>query len=253
MRLVPLQSGSAGNCILVEGGGTRVLFDAGISAKRTSERLAAAGVEIASIDAILISHDHSDHVAAAGILARRHGRRVYLTEPTWRAIHEHFGAQTPCQHFTAGATLRIGGLTIETIPTPHDAVDGVVFVVSDGQRRLGILTDFGHVFAWLPGIVEQLDAVYLESNYDAAMLADGPYPPALKRRIAGPGGHISNDESAELLAARGRRLQWACLAHLSQTNNTPQRALATHRRIHGQDLPLTIAAYTRASEALAVR
>lgn len=251
VRLIPLQSGSAGNSVLVEGGGARVLIDAGISAARAAERLRAIGVEPSTIDAVVISHDHSDHVGCAGILARRWGVPVHLTEPTWAAARHTFGEKTPWSRFRAGETLRFGGLSLETVPTPHDAADGVVFVATDGQVRLGILTDFGCCM-WLPGVIETLDAVYIESNYDEIMLRDGPYPASLKRRIAGPGGHISNEESAALVAANGARLRWACLAHLSASNNRPDVALATHRARYGDALPLSVAPRDRTGEALTV-
>jgi len=252
MRLIPLQSGSAGNCILVEGCGVRVLFDAGISAKRVTERLAEQGIAPESIDALVISHEHSDHIGAAGVLARRFGIPLHLTVATHAASRQALGT-CPFTPFVAGGGIRIKGLTIETVATPHDAVDGVIFIATDGERRLGVMTDFGHVFAWLPGLVEDLDAVYLESNYDERMLHDGPYPEMLKRRISGPGGHISNDESAQLIAGCGTRLQWACLAHLSATNNHPALALAAHRRCYGEDLAVTVASRERASPPLVVR
>jgi len=252
MRLIPLQSGSSGNCILVEGRGVRVLFDAGISAKRVTERLAEHGIAASSIDALFISHEHSDHIAAAGVLARRFGMPLHLTAATHAASRQVLG-DCPFTAFVAGGSVRIKGLTIETVATPHDAVDGVIFIVADGERRLGVMTDFGHVLAWLPGLVETLDAVYLESNYDERMLRDGPYPETLKRRISGPGGHISNDESAQLIGSCGRHLQWACLAHLSATNNQPDLALAAHRRCYGEDLPLSVASRERASAPLMLR
>jgi phosphoribosyl 1,2-cyclic phosphodiesterase len=244
--VIPLQSGSAGNCVYVEAGGARLLFDAGISAARAQERLRVHGRDLAEIDAVIISHDHSDHVGAVGVLARR-GLPVHLTAATRGAALTALGEATPWREFRSGEAIRVGGATIETISTPHDAADGSVFVVDDGAHRLGILTDFGHVFAWLPAIVETLDAVYLESNYDDALLRDGPYPPTLKRRIAGPGGHISNLESADLIANHGRKLRWACLAHLSESNNHPTIALATHRRRYGDALPLSVASRGEAS------
>jgi phosphoribosyl 1,2-cyclic phosphodiesterase len=246
MLVIPLQSGSAGNCVYVEAGGARLLFDAGISAARAQERLRAHGRELGQVDAVIISHDHSDHVGAVGVLARR-GLPVHLTAATRAAALPTLGEGTPWREFRAGEAIRVGGATIETVSTPHDAADGCVFVVDDGVHRLGILTDFGHVFAWLPAIVETLDAVYLESNYDDELLRDGPYPPALKRRIAGPGGHISNLESADLIARHGRKLRWACLAHLSETNNRPELALESHRRSHGEALPLFVANHRTAS------
>jgi phosphoribosyl 1,2-cyclic phosphodiesterase len=126
-----------------------------------------------------------------------------------------------------------------------------VFVVDDGKHRLGILTDLGHVFAGLESVIQSLDAVLLESNYDPDMLARGSYPQWLKDRITGPAGHISNFEAAELLrAAASRRMKWACLAHLSQDNNTPKLALATHRKILGERLPILVATRHEASDVL---
>ena len=155
--------------------------------------------------------------------------------------------------FEAGATLDLGALTVRTVPTPHDGADGVAFVVSAGGKSLGVLTDLGHVFEGLASVVGALDAVFLESNYDPRMLRDGPYPEHLKARIAGPGGHISNVESAELLAgAAGDRLKWACLAHLSEENNDPKLALATHRRIVPRSLPLMVASRYEAVGVLEV-
>ena len=131
---------------------------------------------------------------------------------------------------------------METIPTPHDAEDGVVFVVDDGKHRLGILTDLGHVFTGLGDVIASLDAVLLESNYDPDMLANGSYSDQLKKRITGPAGHISNFEAAELLSgSASKRMKWACLGHLSGDNNTPKLALATHRKILGDRLPLFVA------------
>jgi phosphoribosyl 1,2-cyclic phosphodiesterase len=131
---------------------------------------------------------------------------------------------------------------VETFPTPHDCADGVVFVLDDGEHRLGILTDLGHLFDGLAEIVTSLDAVLLESNYDPNMLARGFYPESLKQRIRGPEGHISNDEAAQLLLdAASPDLQWACLAHLSEHNNSPRVALETHQRILNNRFPIHIA------------
>jgi len=155
--------------------------------------------------------------------------------------------------FDAGQTLRFGGVSVETIPTPHDGADGVAFVIDDGRRRLGLLTDLGHVFAGLDAVIASLDAVLIESNYDPDMLAAGPYPEFLRQRIRGPGGHLSNGEAAELLrAAGGRRMQWACLGHLSAENNDPRLALRTHRRILPRRLGLHVAGRYEPSAVLEV-
>ncbi|HHH76065.1 MAG TPA: MBL fold metallo-hydrolase, partial [Phycisphaerae bacterium] len=206
MRIISLQSGSNGNCVYVESLGVRLLFDAGISGKRASERLAGAGEDIRQVDALLISHDHSDHVSGLGIYQRKFGLPVYVSSSTLDTARRKrsLGTLGEIRHFRPGETLSIGHVSIETIHTPHDAADGSAFVVDDGLRRLGIFTDLGHVFEGLVEVISTLDAVLLESNYDAQMLASGPYPAYLKERIRGPHGHISNAESAEvLLAASG--------------------------------------------------
>ena len=135
-----------------------------------------------------------------GIFHRKFGLPIYATAKTSGAASRYgLGEIEDLRHFAAGETLQFGRVTVETIWTPHDGVDGVVFVVDDGQRRLGILTDLGHVFTALEAVIGSLDAVLLESNYDPDMLANGPYPEFLKQRIEGPGGHISNFEAAEVL------------------------------------------------------
>jgi phosphoribosyl 1,2-cyclic phosphodiesterase len=254
MLTIPLQSGSNGNCVYVEAGGVRLLIDAGISGVQAQRRLAEFDREITKVDAVLISHDHADHTSCMGVYHRKFALPVYVTKNTlaaagrWRSL----GKIDDPRFFCAGETLRFGGVTVETIPTPHDGVDGVGFVIDDGQRRLGVLTDLGHVFADLPTVVRSLDAVVLESNYDPDLLADGEYPVFLKKRIAGPGGHLSNIEAAELLASVNGRLRWACLAHLSQENNHPQLALRTHHKVLGRRLPLHVASRHAVSDALEV-
>ena len=243
MRVISLQSGSNGNCIYVETDGVKLLFDAGISGIQAKERLELHGRDVTSVDAVLISHDHVDHSRSMGIYHRKFGLPIYVTTETYRAASRcKLGKIEDINHFSAGEVLRFGRVVVETISTPHDGVDGVVFVVDDGKHRLGVMTDLGHVFGELEAVIRSLDAVLLESNYDPDMLAGGPYPDWLKRRIEGPGGHISNPEAAELLrVASPKRMKWACLAHLSHDNNTPDLALETHRRIVGKRLPLFVA------------
>jgi len=255
MKVISLQSGSNGNCIYVEARGVRLLFDAGISGLQAQLRLSAHGRDITHADALLISHDHSDHIRSLGIFQRKFGLPAYVTTETLWAAEEskNLGKLSDIRHFHAGSTIQFDEVTVETIPTPHDGVDGVAFVVDDGSRRVGILTDLGHVFDGLHAVVESLDAVLLESNYDPRLLANGPYPEFLKQRIRGLGGHLSNAESANLLrSAANGRLQWACLAHLSEQNNNPRVARHTHREIAGNKIPLYVASRYEASEVLEV-
>jgi phosphoribosyl 1,2-cyclic phosphodiesterase len=254
MKLISLQSGSNGNCVYVEADGVRLLIDAGISGIKAEERLAQHGRDIRQVDAVLISHDHSDHTRCLGVYQRRFGLPIYATAKTWQAAAgwNRLG-HVDVSLFEAGATLCFGTVRVQTIPTPHDGVDGVAFVVDDGRLRVGVLTDLGHVFAELSRVIGSLDAVLLESNYDPQMLAEGRYPAFLKRRVRGPGGHLSNDEAAELVQrAAGRRLRWACLGHLSQDNNRPELALQTWRKVLGQKLPLHVAGRHAATEVLEV-
>ena len=255
MQVISLQSGSNGNCIYVEAGGVKLLFDAGISGIQAKQRLAQHGQDISGVDAVLISHDHVDHSRSMGIFHRKFRLPIYTTAKTYRAANRYgLGEINDLRHFRAGEALRFREVTVETVPTPHDGVDGVVFVVDDGKHRLGILTDLGHVFSDLEGIIGSLDAVLLESNYDPDMLANGPYPEFLKERIEGPGGHISNLEAAEVLrSSASKRMKWACLAHLSEDNNTPQLAVRTHHRILGNRLPILVATRYRVSDMMEVR
>jgi phosphoribosyl 1,2-cyclic phosphodiesterase len=255
MRIISLQSGSNGNCIYVEAGGVRLLFDAGISGLQAQLRLAEHDRDIRDVDAVLISHDHSDHCRSLGIYQRKFGLPVYVTEKTLASAlgRSRLGRLGEIRHFVAGHSVAFGNLTIETIPTPHDGTDGVAFVVDDGTHRFGILTDLGHIFDALMPTIASLDAVLLESNYDPQLLAEGPYPGFLKERISGMGGHLSNVESAQLLGeAAGERLQWACLGHLSEQNNEPELALRAHRQVLGERLPLYVASRYVVSEVLEI-
>lgn len=244
MEVISLQSGSNGNCVYVHAGGVRMLIDAGISGSQVEQRLTLHDVDVHAVDALLISHDHADHTRCMGIYQRKFGVPIYVSKPTYTVARRRnrLGMVDDLRFFESGAVLSFDSISVETIRTPHDGVDGVAFVIDDGQRRLGVMTDLGHVFPGLDTTINSLDAVVLESNYDPDMLDRGPYTESLKRRIRGPGGHLSNLEAASLLnrAAEGR-LRWACLAHLSEHNNCPQVALDTHRRIVGERLNLHVA------------
>lgn len=239
MIAISLQSGSNGNCIYVEANGVRLLFDAGICGVRAETRLRAYKCDIRNVDALIISHDHADHINYAGVYQRKYGLPIYITPRTlYKAETEKkLGKLSDVNYFLAGGKLQFGDMAVQTIPTPHDGVDGVAFVVSSGCKRLGILTDLGHPFRELSAVVSSLDAVFIESNYDPLMLSRGPYPACLKKRIQGPKGHLSNIDAAELLLV-GARLKWACLSHLSENNNKPAIALKTHREIVGRRLTL---------------
>jgi phosphoribosyl 1,2-cyclic phosphodiesterase len=243
MEVITLQSGSAGNCVFVRSGETRLLFDAGISGSKAELRLAEYGHDIRDCDAVVLSHEHCDHISGLGVFHRKFGLPVYASLRTWNATRAK--PSTGCigspNHFVPGKPFQIGTLRIETVRTPHDAIEGVCFVIEDMEtgKRFGLLTDLGHVFSGLSKVIDSLDAVLIESNYDEAMLRNGRYPQHLKNRISGKRGHLSNVDAADLLdACDTRQLQWACLGHLSAENNTPEVALATHRSRHRERFPI---------------
>ena len=254
MKVISIRSGSSGNCIFVEAGKVRLLLDAGISGRQAEQALLESGQRIRDVDGLIISHDHRDHTRSLGVFQRKFGLPVYVTRGTLTVASgkERLGKLTDIRHFVAGRSIEFGDVRVETIPTPHDAVDGVAFVVDDGHTRVGVMTDLGYVFPGLREIVASLDAVVLESNHDPDMLEVGPYPESLKRRIRGQGGHLSNVEAAELLASATDRLQWACLAHLSDQNNDPQVALRVHQARLGHQFPLYVAGRDSVSEVLEV-
>lgn len=251
MRFISLQSGSNGNSLFVEAGGVRLIFDAGISGIQAERRLASHGIDIRSVDALIISHDHTDHVSHAGIYQRKYGMPLYITKRTLAAAEQRLGLGRlhTVFHFHPGSALDLGRVRVESIPTAHDGAEGVCFVVDNGSGRLGILTDLGHVFSGLPELIESLDAVFIESNYDPGMLESGPYPAFLKKRIAGEQGHISNQDCSGLLNGHGRGLRWACLGHLSEQNNTPGLAMKAQVDAVGKRFPVHIAGRYEVTEA----
>lgn len=253
MLTFSLQSGSNGNCIYVEAGDVRLLFDAGISGKQAAERLSSHGRDIRDVTAVILSHEHDDHVRCAGVLQRKYGLPIHATRRTWNAIRVPQGAVHDLRVFTAGGRIEFDGVTVHTLRTPHDAVEGCAFIVEHEGRRLGVLTDLGHAFGSLRRLFGELDAAYLESNYDVAMLANGPYPAELQARIRGERGHLSNDDAATLVAReRGQRLKWVLLSHLSEQNNEPRLALRTHRHHVGRDFPFGVAGRYEPSEVMVV-
>jgi len=253
METFSLQSGSNGNAIFVEANGTRLLFDAGISGRQAEQRMKIHGRDMRDVDALILSHDHSDHVRCAGIFQRKFGLPIYMTRETHTAIWCDLGTLHDVRYFRSGDVLTFANVAVHTVPTPHDAADGVAFVVACEGRRLGILTDLGHPFAGLQSLLEDVDAAYLECNYDPDMLECGSYPLYLKRRISGAGGHLSNAESAELLRACGRhKPRWTAVAHLSAENNRPQLAVEAQHRAVGESYPVHHACRDSCSALLTV-
>lgn len=247
-----LQSGSNGNSIYVEAAGKKLLFDAGITGAMAQRRMAVHDRDIKEVDALFISHNHGDHIRYAGVYQRKFGLPIYMTKKTEAHTWDTLGRLDDVRYFVAGASVELDEVTIHTIPTPHDAADGVVFVVEADGKRLGILTDLGHPFPGLLDILQSVDAAYLESNYDPDLLESGSYPVELRARIIGSGGHISNDEAAALLKACRQRPRWIAVAHLSQDNNRPELALGAIHAAVGDGYPVHYASRHQTSPCFEV-
>lgn len=228
LRFALLGSGSRGNATLIECGSTRILVDCGFSIRETEARLARLGVEATALDAILVTHEHSDHLRGVGPLARRHGIALWMTPGTHAAVPQRLAATMPeATLFDPHTPFAVGDLEVRPVPVPHDAREPCQFVFSDGARRIGVLSDAGHVTPHMRECLDGVDALALECNHDETMLAEGPYPPVLKARVGGNLGHLSNAQSAALLAGIDcSRLQHLVLTHLSEHNNTPDHARA---------------------------
>jgi phosphoribosyl 1,2-cyclic phosphodiesterase len=218
-----------------------VLIDAGISMREIARRLAGIGVAPDSIDAVVISHGHSDHVNGVPVACRRLGIPVFATRGT--VLEARMKGPVPpelLRCIRSGDSFDIGSLNITCFPVPHDSSEPVGFVISDGSVRMGYATDLGSLTLEVVHAFVGCDAVVLESNHDEEMLLDGPYPAFLKKRVNGPLGHLSNADAMELLRGIAHPgLQYLALAHLSRTNNLPE-------------LPLEAAAETLGESASAV-
>ena len=224
MRFASLGSGSRGNALIVEAGSTRVLVDCGFGLRDLAARLARLGLSAEGIDAVLVTHEHGDHIAGVARLAAKHSPKVFLTRGTLAAS----GLDAYCvQVFDSHLAFAIGDLEIRPFPVPHDAREPVQFVLSDGDSRLGVLTDAGWVTDHVAEMLDACEALVLECNHDARMLAEGSYPRTLKQRIAGRFGHLDNAAAADLLRrVRTDRLKHVVAAHLSEQNNAPHLARA---------------------------
>lgn len=231
MKFASLGSGSEGNGLLVTtasragaSGATTILIDCGFGTRETERRMVRLGVSPGSLSAILVTHEHKDHVGGVFKFARRHGIPVWLTHGTWSAVAAQADGSR-CRFCRDGEPIAIGDLLALPYTVPHDACEPVQFTVSDGLRKLGVLTDAGQSTPHLLSALHSCDALVVECNHDRQLLQDSDYPASLKRRIGGPYGHLSNDTAAEILKALDRsRLSVLVAAHLSKQNNTPDLA-----------------------------
>src|SRR5688572_24174513 len=252
MRFASLGSGSEGNGLLVESGTTRILVDCGFRLSETVTRLGRFGLAPSDLAAVLVTHEHDDHAGGVARFARRYDLPVYLTYGTLVAMGTG-GAMMPRVSLIDSHTpFMIGDLEIHPYPVPHDAREPSQFVFSDGDKRLGLLTDTGDSTPHIRQMLSGIDALVLECNHELDLLMNGRYPPTLKRRISSRYGHLDNATSARIVASIDcSSLQHFIAAHLSAQNNTPELARTAIAGALGCD-PAWIGVATQ-SEGLAWR
>ncbi|SHE89914.1 Phosphoribosyl 1,2-cyclic phosphodiesterase [Caldanaerobius fijiensis DSM 17918] len=231
LKFCSLRSGSNGNCYYICSGDTQILIDAGMNGKAIEKTLKEIDVYAGDIDAILITHEHRDHIWGAGVLSRRFDIPIYANRPTWDAMSGQIGkiCDKNIRIFESNTEFTIGDLNIVAYKKSHDAAEPVIYSIRYGGYKISVVTDLGYVSKGVARCVMDSDVLVLESNHDVKMLKEGRYPYFLKQRILSNYGHLSNDAAAEFLVkiSRLRACGMVFLGHLSENNNTPELALNT--------------------------
>lgn len=225
-----LASSSSGNATYIETPKQKVLVDAGLSGKKLAELMSSINRDLNDVDALFVTHEHSDHIHGVGVLARRYHLDVYANEGTWQAMAPKIGkVALEQQHiFEMGTTMTLGDLDIESFGISHDAAEPQFYQFHHEDKAFAILTDTGYVSDRVAGTIKDADGYLMECNHDLNMLRNGLYPWSLKQRILGDRGHLSNDDGAEtLMEVLGQRTKHVFLGHLSQENNFKDLAHAT--------------------------
>jgi phosphoribosyl 1,2-cyclic phosphodiesterase len=226
LRFAALASGSRGNCSLVEFGATLLMIDCGLALKVVEERLQAIGRQPRDVTAVLVTHEHGDHAQGVATFAKRYNTPLWMTPGTASAIR----GLGRVQYLSPHRALSIGGIDVQPYPVPHDAREPCQYTFAAGGRRLGMLTDAGHVTPHMHERLTACDALALECNHDLDSLYNGPYPQSLKDRVASRFGHLNNAQTTELLRKLdGARVQWVMGLHLSERNNSPEHVRAALR------------------------
>jgi len=225
MRFASLGSGSQGNALIVEAGHTRILLDCGFSVADTTRRLCRLGIRPEELSAIIVTHEHDDHIGGVARFARKHALTTWMTAGTYRGLERLFDADIDLRLIQGYAPFAIGDILVLPYPVPHDAREPAQFVFSDGVARLGVLTDVGYVTPHIKLCLSGCQALVMECNHDPGLLERSDYPASLKQRIASRFGHLDNAQAALLLSTVDcSRLQHVLAAHLSETNNRPELA-----------------------------
>ena len=262
IKICSLFSGSSGNCIYVSYGDTAVLIDAGVSGKRIEEAMAQIGEPMDKVKALFITHEHSDHICGAGIIARRFKLPVFANKKTWDAMRRFMGKLAPdqAQIMEVGVNHIFGDMEVKSFPIPHDAACPVGYNFTINGKKITVATDIGHMSRELLGNMEGSDMILLESNHDIEMLRTGRYPWPLKQRILGDNGHLCNEMAGKVVAYLAESgTKFFVLGHLSQENNFPELAYETtkaaliEKSIHpDRDVYLEVALRDRCSKMLSL-
>lgn len=238
VEVIVLASGSSGNSICVRAGGVSVLIDAGVSCLQIRTRLQHFGHSVDDLAAVLITHEHSDHIRGLDVLSRRHPTAVWASSGTWGRLP--FRCANGGELRT-GRELHLDGLTVLPVATSHDAAEPVAFVIDDGTTRVGVCTDTGVVTRLLERRLVDVDLLLIETNHDADMLRHGPYPWSLKQRIASRHGHLANHQTEDAVnRLAGNGLRCAVGLHLSAENNGADLALGALRRAAPEHVPVEV-------------
>lgn len=225
-----LYSGSSGNCLLVQTSNTKILIDAGESAKKITSALSLVNINPSEIDAILVTHEHSDHVKGLGTFSKKYNIPVYANSKTWDAMCEQSSkiSDNNIKKFTIEENFEIGDLKIHPFKIPHDAANPSGFNLINNNDKISIATDIGHITSNIVHKLEDSSFVLLESNYDPEILKCSSYPYLLKKRISGPNGHLPNEEAGKIISyLMNYGLKQVMLGHLSKENNFPELAYKT--------------------------
>ena len=263
MKLCSIASGSSGNCIFAASGNTCLLLDAGISGKRIEEGLNEIGYTTGDMAGILITHEHSDHISGLGVVSRRYGIPIYATKGTKEAIlkYKNVGEikEELFQEIQPDVEFSVGDITVNPISISHDAAQPTAFVLRQGRKSMGVMTDLGRYDSYIVERLQNLDVLLLEANHDVHMLQVGTYPYYLKQRILGDKGHLSNELSGQLLGeVLHDNFKMAILGHLSKENNYEKLAYETVRLeidmadnpYHAGDFPIHVAKRDQVSDVI---
>ncbi len=250
-----LASGSRGNAIYLSDGNSRILIDAGLSGVEIERRMQSRGLDPEQLDGIVVSHEHTDHIQAVGVLSRRFKLPVYISDETYTAARNQLGRIETAHSFSCGTPFRIGNFELHPFSISHDASDPAGFTVTSNGTRIGIATDLGIATTMVKTHLQDCAALVIEANHDRTMLEQGPYPWPLKQRIQSRSGHLSNDDTTRLLKeVLNEKLKHVILAHLSEQNNTPEKARGTvGQALQGTRVNLSVAVQGCCSELFTIK